>query len=104
MNFKEENLDEIEALLAQSMKGHHLLYDNQKIAEILKTPTEDMDFFSVENIEKVQELFALLIHEGTFPEKQSFLDKLDSKSYEIVLRTYFHILESTLLTASEYKH
>ena len=103
-SLNEDNLAQIELLLAQSLKGHHHLFDKQLIAEILKTPTQDKDFFSFENMERIQDLFSKLIEKQSFHEKQQFLRKLDIESYEILVRTYFHIVENTMLAANSIKH
>lgn len=104
MQIDDRSLDKIEVLLTQSMKGLHLLYDNSTIAKILHTPTEELDFFNFENMDKIQELFSEFITKETFEDKKDFVNTLDPDSYEILLRTYFHIVESTLLTATNYKH
>ena len=104
MNLDNHNLDKIEVLLTQSMKGIHLLYDNYTIAQILQTPTEEIDFFSDDKITRIQDLFSELIVKESFEEKTDFIKTLDPESYEILLRTYFHIVESTLLSATNYKH
>ena len=104
MNLDDHSLDKIEVLLTQSMKGIHLLYDNDTIAKVLQTPTEEIDFFNGENIDRIQDLFSELIVKQSFEEKTQFIKTLDPESYEILLRTYFHIVESTLLSATNYRH
>lgn len=104
MNIEDQNLDEIEILLAQSLKGFHHLFDNNTIARILQKPTEELDFFSFDNMDRIQELFTALIGKKGFEDKLDFIRGLDSESHEILLRTYFHIVDSTLLTATELRH
>ena len=104
MQIDDHSLDKIEVLLTQSMKGIHLLYDNDSIANILQIPTEELDFFNFENMDKIQELFSDLITKDSFEEKKAYIQTLNPDNYEILLRTYFHIVESTLLTATNYKH
>ncbi len=104
MHVEEYQLDKIEGLLTQSMKGIHLLYDNDTIAQILQKPTEEIEFFTMDNLIRIQELFSQFLELESFEEKQSFLSHLDPDSYEILLRTYFHILENSIQTASPLKH
>lgn len=104
MKLEAQQLDEIESLLAHSMNGFHFLFDNETIARILQTPTEDTDFFEFENMTRVQELFARLVQHESLLEKREFLETLDSQSYEMLLRAYFHIVDNTLLSASSYQH
>jgi len=104
MNIEEKNLDEIEFLLAQSMNGVHHLFDNQVIARILQTPTEEIDFFNFENMDRIQELFTQLLNQNSVQEKKTFLQSLDANSYEILVRIYFHIVDNTLMTSDTLKH
>ena len=104
MQIEEYHLDGIESLLAQSMRGIHLLYDNDTIAKILQKPTEEIEFFTMDNLERIQDLFSKLIERETFKGRQSFLNSLDPDSFEILLRTYFHILENSIQTACSLKH
>ena len=104
MQIEESQLDGIEGLLTQSMRGIHLLYDNNTIAKILQKPTEEIEFFTLDNLERIQDLFSKLIKLETFERKQSFLNSLDPDSFEILLRTYFHILENSIQTSGPPQH
>lgn len=98
MNLKisDSHLDQIEHLLTQSINGIHLLFDNETIAKILKTPTEHLDLFHMKNLDRVEELFTEFIGRKTLQEKQLFLQSLDPESFEILLRTYFHIVDNSI--------
>lgn len=100
----DSNLNSIESLLTLSIKGLHHLFDHADIAKILKTPSEEIDFFSFQNMDKIQDLFLELIQKKTFEEKKRFLADLDRDKYEIVLRAYFHIVENTAKAAHDFKH
>jgi hypothetical protein len=100
LSISDSHLDQIEHLLAQSMNGIHLLFDNRTIARVLKTPTEDLDLFQERNLDKIQDLFTAFLQKATFAEKQLFLDSLDRESFELLLRTYFHIVDNSLLAES----
>ena len=104
MSLEEKNLEEIESLLSQSLKGIHYLFKNEDIKRILNKPTEDIDFFSFSNMDKIQDLFTDFIECETLQAKEDYLRNLDSDSYEILLRTYFHIVENTILASSPHKH
>lgn len=99
-----DKLQEIEYLLSQSVQGLHHLFDNEIIANILKTPTEDIDFFNIDNIKKVQGILSDFIAQKTMVEKQRFLKNLDKKSYELLVRTYFNIVDNAVLESSKFKH
>lgn len=104
IGISETHLDQIEHLLAQSMNGIHLLFDNSVIAGILKTPTEEMELFHVKNLEKIQELFTAFVQQQTLQEKRMWLETLDKESFEMLLRTYFHIVDNSLFAADNIRH
>jgi hypothetical protein len=97
-------LNQIEHLLVQSMNGIHLLFDNETIARILRTPVEDKDLFQDENLDKIQDLFSRFVQMETFQDKQAFLRSLDKKSFELLLRTYFHIVDNSVLANDSLRH
>lgn len=99
LTISDSHLDQIEDLLAQSMNGIHLLFENETIARILRKPTEELDLFHMKNLDRIQELFTAFLQKATFQEKQLFLDSLDTESYELLLRTYFHIVDNSLFAA-----
>ncbi len=100
----EKNIEALEKFLSQSLVGLHHLFDHKAIAEILKKPTEDGDFFSFDNLGKIQGLMDDLLKHETLEAKKAFLNRLDTKSYEILLRTYFHIVENTVASSKPLKH
>ena len=88
----------------QSTRGHHLLFDRKKVVDILKTPTEKIDFFKKNNIYKIQNLLTELIAKKTLQEKIKYLNSLDNKAFEIILRTYFHIVDNAVLASTQTVH
>ena len=104
LSISESHLDQIEHLLSQSMNGIHLLFDNDTIKRVLKKPTEEMDLFSKVNVPKVQQLFTRFIEAETFHDKQTFLQSLDPESFEMLLRTYFQIVDNSIFAAEPYRH
>lgn len=98
------NLDEIERLLTQSMNGIHVLFDNATVASILQKPTEELDFFNFKNLDKIQTLFTTFVEKPTLQDKRFFLETLDHESYEILVRTYFHIVDNSILAANPPRH
>lgn len=99
-----DKLQEIEYLLSQSIQGLHHLFDNEIIGKILRTPTEDINFFNFENIKRVQGILSDFIAQKTMIDKQRFLKNLDRESYELLVRTYFNIVDNAILEASKFKH
>ncbi len=104
LQISESHIDQIEHLLAQSMNGIHLLFDNETIARILKTPTEEKVLFHFNNLDKIQELFANFVQIESFQMKQDYLHSLDKESFEMLLRTYFHIVDNSLSSTYSSRH
>lgn len=104
LEIKERDLHEIEFFLNQSTRGHHLLFDKEKITSILKIPTEKIDFFKKNNICRIQNLLSDLISKKSLKDKRSYLQSLDSEAFEILVRTYFHIVDNAVLASTESIH
>jgi len=104
MQISESHLDQIEHILAQSMNGIHLLFDNRTLASILKTPTEDEELFAFQNLDRIQDLFSQLVQQESFEEKVEFLRTLDVAGFELIVRTYFHIVENSLFASTDVRH
>ena len=86
------------------MNGIHLLFDNETIARILRNPTEQMDLFHFRNLDKIQDLFTEFVKRQGLQEKRMWLESLDQESFEMLLRTYFHIVDNTLFAADSIRH
>jgi len=104
LEIKQTELNEIELLLNQSMKGYHFLFDHEKVAQILKVPTENMDFFNKENMQRIQDLLTGLLSKKSFYQKQTYLNSLDRQNFELLVRTYFHIVDSTVMASLKNTH
>lgn len=100
----ENHIEDLESFLSQSLMGFHHLFDSEKIKDILQVPTEDLDFFNLENMEDIQVLITDLMERTSLDEKRRYLEGLSKDKYEKVLRAYFHIVDSTLLAAPNHKH
>ena len=105
MKIEKKQLKEIEFLFNQSAKGLHLLFDDRdRLANILKEPTQEQHFFNSENMKRIQLLFTDLISKKTFQDKKEYLSNLNAENFEILVRTYFHIVDNTLLTGTKNLH
>lgn len=94
----------MEALLKQSAQGFHVLFDNRSIARALGTPRDEKEFFDFEKMKRIQDVMTELIAKPTYFEKMSFLQDLDESSYQMLIRTYFHIVENTVKAAGGLQH
>ena len=105
MKLERKQVQEIEFIFKQSVQGIHLLFnDKKKLTDILSQPTIEKTFFESKNMSKIQELFSSLVSKKSLIEKQNYLSSLNSKNFEILVRTYFHILENTVLNENKTIH
>jgi len=86
----------MEALLRQSALGFHVLFDNQSIAKALGTSRDNKEFFDFNKMKRIQDVMTELIAKPTYLEKMAYLRELDESSYQMLIRTYFHIVENTV--------
>ena len=103
-NIDKAQLDQVEYLFSQSAQGHHVLFDNADIRRVLSRPTEEMDFFTFENVDRIQKLLGDFINQNSLPAKRIFLERLDVETYELLLRTYFNIVENSIFERETLRH
>jgi hypothetical protein len=103
-NINKDQLEQVEYLFSQSAQGHHVLFDNATIRRVLSRPTEEMDFFSFENVDRIQKLLGEFIEKNSLQAKRDFLEKLDGATHDLLLRTYFNIVENSIFEKNTAKH
>ena len=101
---QEKSLERMEALLKQSAMGIHILFDNQSIAHVMGQGKDDKDFFDFNKMKRVQDVMTELIAKKTYTEKVSYVQDLDDEAFEMLVRTYFHIVENTVRASSDHPH
>jgi hypothetical protein len=92
----ESNLKKMESLLRHSTLGVHILFENDQIADCLKRTSGNEDFFDFEKMKKVQECMTELIGKNSIGDKMDYIQNLDKESREMLIRSYFHIVENTI--------
>ena len=101
---EEKSLEKMEALLRQSALGVHVLFDNEDIANAMSPVSDNKDFFDFDKMKRVQDVMTELIAKPTYLDKVYYLRDLDTESYHMLIRTYFHIVENTVRATSEHQH
>lgn len=99
-----DQLKQVEYLFDQSSKGVHVLFQNEDIKRVLSSPTEDMDFFTFENVERIQTLLSNFVAQESLQAKLGFLEDLDQETYDLLLRTYFNIVENSIFEQCPERH
>jgi hypothetical protein len=95
---------QIEYLIHQSTLGVHFLFDRKEVARVMMTPTEEKDFFTLKNMERVQSLLSRFLEKPTIMDKERFLKALNVRERDLLIRAYFHLVENAIQSNFELKH
>lgn len=98
------NLEQVEYLLFQSTQGIHFMFENTDVARVLSKPSEKKDFFTEENMKKVQGLLSSFLDYPTLDAKRSYLERLPVDDFELLVRAYFQLVDNTILAHSNIRH
>lgn len=99
----QEQLRQVEYMIAQSAIGNHVLFDTDTVRRVFSTSSTgraftEHDAYSVEHhIER-------LMVQPTLNEKKAYLEHLDTETFEQVVRTYFNIVENNIYEHLEGTH
>ncbi len=98
----EDQLEQVEYLIGQSIQGNHILFDQDSIKKVFgafdsQNPSEKETYGVEHHIER-------MILQPTLEQKRAYLEGLDRNTYELVVRTYFNIVENSLFEQLEVKH
>jgi hypothetical protein len=99
-----DSSSQIEYLLYQSTQGFHFIFDNSDIVRVMSEPTNEKEFFTQENMKKVQGLLTNFLDCPSLEEKRSFLDRLPGEDFELLVRAYFQLVDNTILACSDLRH
>ncbi|MEW6055972.1 MAG: hypothetical protein AB1540_05095 [Bdellovibrionota bacterium] len=98
----QKQLDQVEYLIEQSSRGHHVLFETDVIRKVFarKALVDDESDDETESVEKHIEN---LILQPTLVSKRAYLENLNSETYERVVRTYFAIVENNIFEGMEFE-
>jgi len=102
----QEQLKQVEYLLAQAAQGNHVLFDTQIVRDVFARTGEPERYQrqSEEESYGVEHLIERLISQPTLAQKRAYLEQLDAETFERVVRTYFNIVENNIFETLEAKH
>jgi len=100
----QDQLDQVEYLINQSIQGNHVLFDAEVVREVFLTAREGGESFSVGDAYGVEHHIERIISQPTLLQKRAYLEQLDADTYRKVVRTYFNIVENNLFESGEPKH
>jgi hypothetical protein len=98
-----DQLDQVEYLIGQSIQGNHVLFDVATLRRVLggaelEGEIDEQDAYAVEHhIER-------LILKPSLEEKRAYLEGLSAETYDLVVRTYFNIVENNLYESAQTRH
>lgn len=98
----EDQLHEIDYLINQSIQGNHILFDTDAIRTVFRKPSESQ--LSDKELTSGEKHLENLILQPSLIQKKAYLERLDRKTYENVLRIYFNIVENNIHKGSEVIH
>jgi hypothetical protein len=103
----EKQLHQVEYLIDQSIQGNHILFDPEMVRRVFQKKGAgpgDSSILNEEEAYSVEHHIERLILQPTLIQKRAYLEKLDAKTYEWVVRTYFNIVENNIYEKLEVKH
>jgi hypothetical protein len=90
----ESQLNQIEYLIGQSIQGNHVLFDVDSVRRIFRNQGHEVDATSESYA--VEHHIERMIEQPTLEQKRAYLEGLDSETFDLVVRTYFNIVENNL--------
>lgn len=95
---------QIEYLIHQSTQGFHFLFDKRDVTRVMMVPTDEREFFTLKNMERVQKLLTSFLEKPTLLAKERYLKSLNALERDLMIRAYFHLVENTILSNFDLKH
>lgn len=96
----QKQLDQVEYIIEQSTRGHHVLFDTDVIRRVFRARAMLADETSSddesENDEVTEKHIENLILQPTLISKRAYLENLTPDTFEKVVRTYFAIVENNI--------
>lgn len=103
MVFVNDNqLEQLEFLLDQSAQGLHHIFDGATLVRTLKAapPLE----FTAAEVNRVQRLLNRLVVQPTIAMKMAWVSRLTMEEKDLLVRSYFNIVENNIYDAQEDLH
>lgn len=105
ITISKNQMNQVEYLIDQSIRGNHVLFDLDALRRVfwkenprLSNTLSEQEAYSVEHhIER-------LITEPSLAQKRAYLEALDEDTFEMVVKTYFNIIENNIYESLEVQH
>lgn len=87
----ESQAHQVKYLLEQAIQGNHILFEPQLLKRALARPVPSIEqSYAVEH--HVEKLFTL----PGLAAKRAYLERLDQETLDVVVKTYFNVVENRL--------
>jgi DNA primase catalytic subunit len=105
LQLDENRLLQMEYLLEQSRLGHHLLFDKESITRVFtESEIKENSLFKVDNLARIQNLLAEFMDKESIRKKRDFISELNREDHDLLVRTYFNIIENSITSNSNMRH
>ena|SRR3989338_1871055 len=95
----QNQLDQVQYLIEQSILGNHILFNNETIIRIAIGNAKDLER---NRMEKAERLIEEMILCPTLDAKRCFLAKLDHDTHDDVARVYLNIVHNRVYESSTF--
>lgn len=96
----QKQLDQVEYLIEQSSRGHHVLFDTDVIRKVFRAKAQvkpsDEEEENDDETTAAEKHIENLILQPTLVSKKAYLENLSPEVFERVVRTYFAIVENNI--------
>jgi len=100
-----EQINQVEYLITQSEQGNHVLFDLDIVRKALASSVAYNDAEQEKNeLYSSEPHIERLLAQPTLRDKKAYLSRLDPKTLNSVVRTYFNIIENNLVENKAPRH
>jgi hypothetical protein len=94
----------VEYLIHQSVQGNHVLFDLESLRRVFWKENFLLEVLSDEDAYAVEHHIEKLMTQPSLAQKRAYLDALDERTFHILVRTYFNIVENNIYETHEVCH
>lgn len=91
-------MDELQYILAQGESGIHLLFENDQIKKVFAKEVDEVELFSEDNVKEVEALMEEFISVPSISGRKAFFNALTENEQDMIIRSYFNIIENNILS------
>ena len=88
-------MEQVEYLVSQSAQGHHILFDTDTIKKVFKNDLQTA--IPKEKVEEARQFLSELINQPSIRAKREYLSSLPEDIQHLLIKTYFNILENSII-------